>query len=633
MIYVFYSYKGGVGRTFTLAHCAISIAAQRREAKQKVLAMDLDLEASGLHRYLRPVESPQMRGFAGLLADYVDARGDADWLGQSLREDLALPPAERRYVASVQGTENLFLIPSGVAPDQPKPVPLPKCTTLLLDVLSQAPATEAQGPEDAGFVRQLRNALAREFLYVLVDSRTGLSDPAYFSTVLLGDCIVGCVRLNDENIEGMRVIIGNRLARMDDESKPPKRLPLVIVATLVPPRGGEDVEEWMRKAESLVPQIDDNDPAVSHRTLFPKAISLPRDENLELGERMALKPSGEPAQGYTAGAPVLAQLKLLTRRLLAENCDRDPLAAQIVEDEFRDNRRDPLRALPYLFKRIEADPANPDHWEDIGKGYLEIRFNPTILAWLGGVIKRWSGEQETDPGARQKLSLAHRYRAVVYGQSSPDGGLQDGERALELGSGTPTEAETASVVAQIIEELVERKHPSATLRDGTELSYGLANEYYTRAIQAFEHAGRPPGMTWVGRARNFRRIDREDLAVGDYDQFISQAASEEKTQAAANALVEQSEALEHIGWYLAALRNLLAAQGLVEAEDALVEGLDLAFALLGLLPQATKWLEARRGRVRSDEKLYLRQALVRLVCGDIEGSIHAACSAGSTGVP
>src|SRR5882724_3937262 len=49
-IITFYSYKGGVGRTFALANIAVLLA---RRGK-RVLLMDWDLEAPGLHRYFKP---------------------------------------------------------------------------------------------------------------------------------------------------------------------------------------------------------------------------------------------------------------------------------------------------------------------------------------------------------------------------------------------------------------------------------------------------------------------------------------------------------------------------------------------------------------------------------------------------
>jgi hypothetical protein len=49
-VITFYSYKGGTGRSMTLANMAWLLAADR----QRVLVIDWDLEAPGIHHYFRP---------------------------------------------------------------------------------------------------------------------------------------------------------------------------------------------------------------------------------------------------------------------------------------------------------------------------------------------------------------------------------------------------------------------------------------------------------------------------------------------------------------------------------------------------------------------------------------------------
>lgn len=66
-IVTFYSYKGGVGRTFALANVAVLLAKRGK----RVLLMDWDLEAPGLHRYFKPFmanESFPQEGLIHLLS-------------------------------------------------------------------------------------------------------------------------------------------------------------------------------------------------------------------------------------------------------------------------------------------------------------------------------------------------------------------------------------------------------------------------------------------------------------------------------------------------------------------------------------------------------------------------------------
>ncbi len=69
MIYTFYSFKGGVGRSMALAAVAY-VFAQRG---LKVLTIDFDLEAPGLERYFVPSrQAAQARAAPGLI-DLLDA--------------------------------------------------------------------------------------------------------------------------------------------------------------------------------------------------------------------------------------------------------------------------------------------------------------------------------------------------------------------------------------------------------------------------------------------------------------------------------------------------------------------------------------------------------------------------------
>src|ERR1700679_3895730 len=64
----FYSYKGGVGRTLTLANVAASLRLQGKN----VVAVDLDLEAPGLYYKLNPhPERPVKQGLVDILFDFV----------------------------------------------------------------------------------------------------------------------------------------------------------------------------------------------------------------------------------------------------------------------------------------------------------------------------------------------------------------------------------------------------------------------------------------------------------------------------------------------------------------------------------------------------------------------------------
>jgi len=97
MIFTFYSYKGGVGRSMALAN----VAQLFYQAGLKVLVMDWDLEAPGIERFFfeKPEEAERLLSRPGLmdmiqtyqqrLADPSHANGDSEF--QALPNDTITP--------------------------------------------------------------------------------------------------------------------------------------------------------------------------------------------------------------------------------------------------------------------------------------------------------------------------------------------------------------------------------------------------------------------------------------------------------------------------------------------------------------------------------------------------------------
>ena len=71
-IFTFYSYKGGTGRSMALANFAWLMAASGK----RILVIDWDLEAPGLHRYFRPfLIDPDLFETDGLIDTCMDLLG------------------------------------------------------------------------------------------------------------------------------------------------------------------------------------------------------------------------------------------------------------------------------------------------------------------------------------------------------------------------------------------------------------------------------------------------------------------------------------------------------------------------------------------------------------------------------
>src|SRR5262249_55882663 len=120
-VITFYSYKGGTGRTMALANVACLLA-KRLPTGQRVLAIDWDLEAPGLHYYLNPPVGtnvfPQRPGIIELfteLSQLVAARcvdGDEDAVADEVMSSIRVED----FICETSAS-NVDLMPAGCMDD------------------------------------------------------------------------------------------------------------------------------------------------------------------------------------------------------------------------------------------------------------------------------------------------------------------------------------------------------------------------------------------------------------------------------------------------------------------------------------------------------------------------------------
>lgn len=193
-IVTFYSYKGGTGRTMALANTAWIMASHGL----RVLAIDWDLESPGLHKYFHPflqdknLQSPN--GVIELIRDYavqtMDPRnaGD-DTLWQSVRARILHHATSLDWPFPGDGT--IDFIPAGQQD---------RSYSRTVSTFDWANFFDRQG--GGQFINALGEEMRRQYDYVLIDSRTGLSDIAGICTVQLPDIVVNCFTLSSQGIEG-----------------------------------------------------------------------------------------------------------------------------------------------------------------------------------------------------------------------------------------------------------------------------------------------------------------------------------------------------------------------------------------------------------------------------------------------
>ena len=201
----FYSYKGGVGRSLSLANMAALLVQKGR----RVVLIDFDLEAPGLDSFeefksitskpgvVEYVAEFEKTKIAPAISDYVHA---CDLPG-NLRGKLWIMPAGRKDCSYNSARANLDWI-------------------RLYDSGLGEP-----------FVENWKAAIARQFKpdYVLIDSRTGLTDVGGICTLHMPDLVVMLFGLNEQNVNGIAAV-----AKTIAESQFKKVPQLHYVASPVP---------------------------------------------------------------------------------------------------------------------------------------------------------------------------------------------------------------------------------------------------------------------------------------------------------------------------------------------------------------------------------------------------------------
>ncbi len=204
-IITFYSSKGGTGRSMTLANVAWVLANNGK----RVLAIDWDLEAPGLHRYLHPfLEDSELSETQGLIDYLVDvtvaarlAQAQPVTDGDPTSKEPATPwwrawTSLLSYTRSIgfpfPGEGTIDLVPAG----QQGPAYAERVATFdwrgFYDRLGGGVLLEA-----------LKVHLRNTYDYILIDSRTGISpDTAGICTVQMPDALVVCFTLNRQSVRG-----------------------------------------------------------------------------------------------------------------------------------------------------------------------------------------------------------------------------------------------------------------------------------------------------------------------------------------------------------------------------------------------------------------------------------------------
>ena len=218
----FYSYKGGTGRSMAVANIACLLAKHVDLSANRVLVTDWDLESPGLHNYFSSSEQAEFKNQKGIIDYFVD-------LHRLLRK-------KRNLYEQISGENGVEILDKSLAiSDYIIPDVIPK-----LDFIKAGrfDADYANRVNSFGWMKffnkyrevisVFRELLTSKYSYVLVDSRTGVTDISGICTMLLPEKLVWVFTPNKQSLHGVTKLIRQAIEyrRASDDFRPLAVFPL-----------------------------------------------------------------------------------------------------------------------------------------------------------------------------------------------------------------------------------------------------------------------------------------------------------------------------------------------------------------------------------------------------------------------
>ena len=208
-VITFYSYKGGTGRSLALANCVGLLAESWPISAKPILLIDFDLEAPGLHQYLR---------------HYLPAASSLQEQGGTLELFTALLQAVERELQTrtAQGARTTTL---DEASCQALLAKFDFTPYLISSTLNKVWLIKAGRFDDRyterlsamqwqrlyelapGIFRALATHWSQQYACTLIDARTGLSDTSSICTMLLPDVLTVVFTLNRQSLTGIEHLV------------------------------------------------------------------------------------------------------------------------------------------------------------------------------------------------------------------------------------------------------------------------------------------------------------------------------------------------------------------------------------------------------------------------------------------
>lgn len=229
-IITFYSYKGGVGRSMSLVNIACLMAKQSK----KVLLIDWDLEAPGLHSFFGSSINKEDLG----LVDFITKAGEIIKIESQNNEKGYLrffTENAANYISKEVGVEGsnfkIDIIKAGKLGEGYSD----KLNAIhWIDFYKIAPT----------FFRSFAQFLESRYDYILIDARTGLADTSGVCTMLMPQILVLVFALNNQNINGV-IEVAKQSAFYRFDSNDHRRLTIYPLPSRIDNENPKELAKWI----------------------------------------------------------------------------------------------------------------------------------------------------------------------------------------------------------------------------------------------------------------------------------------------------------------------------------------------------------------------------------------------------